>query len=72
MAGEITLPRCRSLTGAHRFEARFDSFMPEGFKAGRFEGSAAGAAMIYERLRTNNYVHDICTKCGVVVKRSAQ
>lgn len=58
-------PKCTSLRG-HKFEARYDRRLgniPPTFKG------YGDAAEILEKFREVIYVHDICVRCGAVVKR---
>ncbi len=62
-------PRQGRLIGGCKFEARYDSELPEGFKLSSYEGSVAGAQALYDAVKTKTYVHDICTRCGKIVVR---
>jgi hypothetical protein len=55
-------PRCPGLFGIHRFEARYDRRDTETGLTGSGQSKT-------EWSETRTYVHDICIRCGHVVKR---
>lgn len=61
--------RCTGWTGVHRFHARFDSEMPEGFKSGEYQGPALAYLETLKLMRKETYVRDICVKCGAMIER---
>lgn len=63
-------PRCTAWTGAHHFEARFDSEMPVGFNSSGYKGSGLAYLEMLKLMRKNTYVRDVCVKCGVTVERA--
>jgi hypothetical protein len=61
--------RCKGLTGVHRFEARFDVRLPDGFNVGRVSSTAEGVSMVVESHKSRIYIRDVCVKCGAVIER---
>lgn len=53
--------------GGCKFEARYDLGPAD---LSNFESiSGCGAGSFMEKLRQKTYVHDVCVRCGEVVKR---
>lgn len=67
------IPRCRSLFGSHKFEARFsyaDAPDIQSVKHGPFQSTSVAALETYMRAyQPKTYHGDICVRCGTVVKR---
>lgn len=62
------LTKCTSWLG-HKFEGRYSlspAQLPPGLKVSIAVDSLSS---IYERFRTQTYVHDICVRCGHVVRK---
>ncbi len=54
------MKECTSMFG-HKYEARYDSRMPDKFEV---EGNYIEAI---EAIKTKTYIHDICTRCGHII-----
>lgn len=54
----------------HRFEPRYDMIPPENIN--RLHATVDGACRITEILTKKIYVHDICTRCGLIVPRESR
>lgn len=52
--------------GAHKFEARYDE-VPRGID--HFKGRYATAEELKVLLNYRIYVHDVCVRCGKVIRR---
>lgn len=62
--------QCRRLGkffGGCRFDARYDKEPAD--LSGMTELSGHGSGLMLERLRRVTYVHDVCVRCGKVVRR---
>lgn len=54
--------------GGCKFEPRYDLGPAD---ISRFESiSGTGAVTMFEKLRAKTYVHDICVRCGKIVRRA--
>lgn len=51
----------------HKFEPRYDTIPPD--YPSRLDTTIYGACRYIEVLTKKIYVHDICTKCGLIKKR---
>lgn len=51
----------------HKFEARYNIIPPSAESLGGVNGTAGGVALFIEKLTKEEYIHDICTKCGKIV-----
>lgn len=60
--------KCTSWRG-HKFEARFD-LGPLSIGSGQSISNAShNMLMVLDKFRDKTYVHDICVRCGKIVKR---
>lgn len=50
--------------GVHKFEGRYDTELPEEIKM------RCATPAVIEALKHKTYVHDICVKCGKIVRQS--
>lgn len=50
-----------------KFEARYDISKPDLSQMRNYRGYEL--LELFEKLRSKTYVHDICVRCGKVVKR---
>jgi len=53
--------------GPHNFEARYDIRFPP-----HLANIRTGDKEVVEAFKEKIYIHDICTKCGAVVKREEE
>ena len=65
------MSRCNGLFGVHRFQARYDLSAAAVYpkEVSTIVGVDPSVIAICEQSRQRTYVHDICVKCGEIVKR---
>lgn len=61
----MSAKKCTSWLG-HKFEARYQKSAARTPAIGEVRGDIVG---ILETLRDETYVHDICVRCGEIVRR---
>ncbi|WP_159585940.1 hypothetical protein [Chelativorans xinjiangense] len=64
--------RCERLgkwIGGCRFEARYDLGPPD---LSRFKSFERATLEFFEIMKPKTYVHDVCVRCGKIVKRETE
>jgi hypothetical protein len=55
-----------------KFEGRYSEALPDGFVLGDVKGAAGGISILVDAHKSKTYIHDICIRCGKIVKRETK